>query len=272
MPLLAGCAQVAGRYRRYGEKLALCQHAGGSRSWASYDQVCADVQRGLRTTTWRVAPLSRVGLHAEPAPPRQSQSPVQLVRDQLPRMLAAVVGMVPGGQPTAWGCACEDAPRTTEPTEERQRRGRRYGPRAARGSTRRNAHEWRATETVHSQPGGAAAATLWPSWSPLVRSAGSAAAQLATWCSLDDPAHSGQPCMRTKIPSRDRRNCTRCADEQAELHRTGPRPPETPRLRGSWPGPDCDGSSVPGPLASPVAWAVSPRISPANRSTPPTRG
>ena len=98
MPLLAGCAQVAGRYRRYGEKLALCQHAGGSRSWASYDQVCADVQRGLRTTTWRVAPLSRVGLHAEPAPPRQSQSPVQLVWDQLPRMLAAVVGMVPGGQ------------------------------------------------------------------------------------------------------------------------------------------------------------------------------
>jgi hypothetical protein len=133
MPLLAGCAQVAGRYRRYGEKLALCQHAGGSRSSASYDQVCADVQRGLRTTTWRVAPLSRVGLHAEPAPPRQSQSPVQLVRDQLPRMLAAVVGMVPGGQPTAQGCACEDAPRTTEPTEERQRRGRRFGPRAAKG-------------------------------------------------------------------------------------------------------------------------------------------
>ena len=137
MPLLAGCAQVAGRYRRYGEKLALCQHAGGSRSSASYDQVCADVQRGLRTTTWRVAPLSRVGLHAEPASLRQSQSPVQLVRDQLPRMLAAVVGMVPGGQPTAQGCACEDVPRTTEPTEERQRRGRRFGPRAAKGSTRK---------------------------------------------------------------------------------------------------------------------------------------
>ena len=81
-----------------------------------------------------------------------------------------------------------------------------------------------------------------------------------TWCSLDDPAHSGQPCMRTKIPSRDRRNCTRRADEQAEIHRTGPRPPETPRLRGSWPGPDCDGSSVPGPLASPVDWAVSPGL------------
>jgi hypothetical protein len=202
MPLLAGCAQVAGRYRRYGEKLALCQHAGGSRSSASYDQVCADVQRGLRTTTWRVAPLSRVGLHAEPAPPRQSQSPVQLVRDQLPRMLAAVVGMVPGGQPTAQRCACEDAPQTTEPTEERQRRGRRFGPRAAKGSTRRNAQEWRATETVHSQPGGAAV-TLWPSSSPVVRSAGSAAAQLANMGSVDDPACSGQPCIRTKAPSRD---------------------------------------------------------------------
>ena len=51
-----------------------------------------------------------------------------------------------------------------------------------------------------------------------------------TWCSLADPAHSGQPCMRTKIPSRDRRNCTRRADEQAEIHRTGPRPR---RLRAS---------------------------------------
>jgi hypothetical protein len=52
----------------------------------------------------------------------------------------------------------------------------RYGLHQPR-RTRRNAQEWRAIETVLSPPGDGA--TLWPSWSPLVRSAEFAAARLA---------------------------------------------------------------------------------------------
>ena len=59
------------------------------------------------------------------------------------------------------------------------------------------AQEWRATETVHSQPGGAAAATLWPSWSPVVRPAVPAAAPLANMASVADPAH---PVNRGWVP------------------------------------------------------------------------
>jgi hypothetical protein len=41
------------------------------------------------------------------------------------------------------------------------------------------------------------------------------------------------PRMRTRVPSRDGQTCTRRADEQAEIHRTGPRPPgDVARLRG----------------------------------------
>jgi hypothetical protein len=69
--------------------------------------------------------------------------------------------------------------------------------RTQRRRPRRKVCQWRATETVHSQPGGAAAATLWPSWSPVVRSAGSAAAQLANMGSVDDPAH---PVNRGCVP------------------------------------------------------------------------
>jgi hypothetical protein len=133
---------------------------------------------------------------------------------------------VPGVRPP--GCACEDAPRTTEPTEERQRRGRRYGPaigpaqpRAAReGTPKSGGPQRRSTRS----PG---ELLLRPYGPPGRRSCG-LPVQLPhswrSWWSLGDPAHSGQPCMRTKIPSRDRRNCIRRADEQAEIHRTGPRP------------------------------------------------
>ena len=171
------------------------------------------------------------------------------------------------------GCACEDAPRTTDLLGNANHAAGvtdRYRPCAAKGSTRRNAQEWRATETVVRHRGMA------QPYGPPGRRSCSLPVQLPhswrTWCSLGDPTRSGQPCMRTKGPSRDRRNRTRRADEQAEIHRTGPRPRRRRAPPGSWPGPDCDGSSVPGPLASPVGWAVSPRVSPANRSTPPTRG
>jgi hypothetical protein len=89
-----------------------------------------------------------------------------------------------------------------------------------RRSTRRNAQGWRAIETVLSPPGDGA--TLWPSWSPLVRSAGPAAARLANMGILGDPPRSGQPCLRTKLIPRLGKNCTRGADEQAEIHRTRP--------------------------------------------------
>ena len=174
---------MAGRYRRYGEKLALCRHAGGSRSSASYDQVCADVQRGLRTTTWRVAPLSRVGL-----PPNRHR-------------------LAKANRRFSWsGTSCPDAGSrrmdgSWRPTDGLGVRARTHpgppnllrnasdaagvsAPAQPRAARDRNAQERRATETVHSQPGGAAAATLWPSWSPLVRSADSAAAQLANMVQL----------------------------------------------------------------------------------------
>jgi hypothetical protein len=158
------------------------------------------------------------------------------------------------------GCASEDAP-GPQTTVKRQRRGRRYGPAIGpaqpRPSTRRNAQEWRATETVVCHRGMAQ-----PYGPPGRRSCGLPVRlphSWRTWCSLGDPACSGQPCMGTNVPSRDRRNCTRRADEQAEIHRTGPRPRRRRAPPGSWPGPDCDGTSVPGPLASPVGRAVSPR-------------
>jgi hypothetical protein len=69
-------------------------------------------------------------------------------------------------------------------------------PAQPRRSTRRDAQEWRAIETVLTPPGDGA--TLWPSWSPVVRSAGPAAARLANMGILDDPLRSGQPCLRTK--------------------------------------------------------------------------
>ena len=39
---------------------------------------------------------------------------------------------------------------------------------------------------------------LWPSWSPLVRSAGPLPHSRRTWCILGDPPRSGQPRRRTK--------------------------------------------------------------------------
>jgi hypothetical protein len=46
---------------------------------------------------------------------------------------------------------------------------------------------------------------LWPSWPPPVRSAGPLPHSRRTWCILGDPARSGQPRMRTKVPSHGRR-------------------------------------------------------------------
>jgi hypothetical protein len=150
--------------------------------------------------------------------------------------------------------------RTTEPTEERQRRGRRFGPRTAKGRREGTPKSGGPQRRSTRSPG---ELLLRPYGPPGRRSCG-LPIQLPhswrTWCSLDDPAHSGQPCMRTKIPSCDRRNCIRRVDQQAENPSNRATTPETPRLRGSWPGPDCDGSSVPGPLASPVDWAVSPGL------------
>ena len=110
----------------------------------------------------------------------------------------------PMGDP---GCACEDAPPDHRPTVKRQPGGRRYGPAIGpaqpRRSTRRNAQEWRATETVVCHRGMA------QPYGPPGRRSCSLPVQLPhswrTWCSLGDPTRSGQPCMGTKGPSRDRR-------------------------------------------------------------------
>ena len=109
----------------------------------------------------------------------------------------------PMGDP---GCACETHP-DHRPTVKRQPGGRRYGPAIGpaqpRRSTRRNAQEWRATETVVCHRGMA------QPYGPPGRRSCSLPVQLPhswrTWCSLGDPTCSGQPCMGTKGPSRDRR-------------------------------------------------------------------
>jgi len=140
---------------------------------------------------------------------------------------------------------------TTDLPKERQPRGRRYDQLSAlrsQGPARegRNAQEWRATEAVLRHRGG------WrnPMALPVAARAvcGSAAHDRRTWCSLGHPARSGQPRMRTKVPSRDRRNCTRRADEEAEIHRSGPQPRRRLRVPpGSWPGPGGDPSASVGP-------------------------
>jgi hypothetical protein len=65
--------------------------------------------------------------------------------------------------------------------------------------------EGRATETVLAPPG-KLGATLWPSWSPVVRSAVSAAAPLASLGQLGRSGSSRQQCRRTNVPSRDWRS------------------------------------------------------------------
>ena len=112
------------------------------------------------------------------------------------------------------------------PSNERRPRFRRYGPApnhpdrhprasdrwlrdglpdrgAAAGTLEKS--RGRATETVLAPPG-KPGATLWPSWSPVVRSAVSAAAPLANLGQLGRSGSSRQPCRRTNVPSRDWRN------------------------------------------------------------------
>jgi hypothetical protein len=105
---------------------------------------------------------------------------------------------------------------------------------------------------------------LWPSWPPLVRSAGPLPHSRRTWCILGDPARSGQPRRRSKSHAtvgQELHEAHRRAGR--DLHRTG--------------------------LGSPVGWPVRPpeptgqlkhafpRMRPANRRTPrpvdrPSRG
>ena len=146
------------------------------------------------------------------------------------------------------------------PTVKRQPGGRRYGPAIGpaqpRRSTRRNAQEWRATETVVCHRGMA------QPYGPPGRRSSSLPVQLphlgehgAAWVIRHVPVN------RAWVPKAhpaigDSR--TRRAANRLRSIEPGQAPGDIARLRGSWPGPDCDGSSVPGPLASPVGWAVSP--------------
>ena len=61
--------------------------------------------------------------------------------------------------------------------------------------------------------------------------------RLANMGSVDDPPCSGQPCIRTKTPSRDGRNRTRRAAEQAQIPAKRAMPSETsPRASGGMAG------------------------------------
>ena len=83
------------------------------------------------------------------------------------------------------GCACEDAPPDHRPTGKRQPGGRRYKPLSALRSQGQHEKERPRVEGHRDgrvPPGDGT--TLWPSWSPLVQSAGSAAAQLANMVQL----------------------------------------------------------------------------------------
>ena len=106
-------------------------------------------------------------------------------------------------------------------------------------------------------PGGAAV-TLWPSWSPVVRSAGSACrtvgehGQRGRSGKLPSTVHPHQ----TPIP----RWAIGAPPNTPRSPRSGPCPRRhlTRASPGSWPGPSCDSRPLRGPIASPMGWPVTP--------------
>jgi hypothetical protein len=81
-----------------------------------------------------------------------------------------------------------------------------------------------------------------------------------TWCSVGDPARSGQRAWVPESQPGMAKPALGAPTNRPRSTEPGHDPPETSRASGgSWPGPHCDGSSVPGPLASPVGWPVTPR-------------
>jgi hypothetical protein len=134
------------------------------------------------------------------------------------------------------------------PLKERQRLRQRYrhalGLRAARAQPRRNAREWRATETVLAPPGDGT--TLWPYGPPGRHSCGlpvrcrTVGEHGASW--LIRHVLVNRACAPGPHPAMAK-NCTRRTKRASrDLHQTGP--------------------------GSRVGWPVSP---PANRSTRPAR-
>src|SRR5215212_3696492 len=112
-----------------------------------------------------------------------------------------------------------------------------YGPAQPRRSSGRTTQEWRATDGSFAPPGGGA--TLWPSWSPLVWSAGPAATRFGehggAWairqvsvnraCVPKSHPAVGEPALARLRTGRD-------PSKAGMTPETSPEPPE------SWPGPD----------------------------------